>query len=115
MTAPLFRKSLAIDEKQPNSSVAKTLHDNHRLYQDASVLNPECAEFMLGGTEAITYDLIHDFHGLLCHDEKAEKLRRELDLLADNDNIWEDTRVPSLPYLVSVPYTIMLDGVGDTY
>ncbi|KAK6217992.1 hypothetical protein LQW54_003050 [Pestalotiopsis sp. IQ-011] len=103
LTAPLYKSSPAADQKAPNNSVAKTLHENHKLYQDASVLNPECAEFMLGGTEAITYDLIHDFHGLLCHPAKIETLRAELNALSkDGSNIWEDARVPSLPYLNAV-------------
>ncbi|KAI0127554.1 cytochrome P450 [Xylariales sp. AK1849] len=102
LTTPLFSRGEAGSESKARGGVAQALQTN-KMYQNSLVLNPECAEFMLGGTEALTYDLIHVFHGLMSDPEVVTKLRKELDDLQKGDgHIWEDPRVPSLPYLNAV-------------
>lgn len=104
MTTPLFIPPGARPDSksQEIGGIARTLHDNHQLYRDPRVLNPELAEFMLGGTEAITYNSIHVFHALMSQPEILKKVRTELDSLNAQGNVWEDPRVTSLPYMVSV-------------
>jgi cytochrome P450 len=90
-----------VSETKSNGGIARDLFENYALYRDPRVLNPECAEFMLGGTEALTYDLVHVFYGLMNNPDVFAKLREEVDMLKiDHEQVWDDSRVINLKYLV---------------
>ncbi|ORY63476.1 cytochrome P450, partial [Pseudomassariella vexata] len=101
LNKPFFSPSRPRKSGKSSGGIAQHLYSNHKLYRDSSVLNPECAEFMLGGTEAITYNLAHVFHGLMGNPTVARKLRKELDSVeVPQGRIWDDPRVVNLKYLV---------------
>lgn len=92
------------------------LFDNYQLYQDRLVLNHECAEFMLGGTEALTYNLVHVFHGLMSNPDTMAKLRKELDeLQAIDGHAWNDSLAPSMKYLVRTGRSLLVSQLTRCY
>ncbi|KAH8653707.1 cytochrome P450 [Xylariales sp. PMI_506] len=103
LNAPLYASSTSVSEAKKQKGVAQMLYESSSIYRDPLVLDPECAEFMLGGTEAVTYNLIHVFHKLMSRPDIVNKLRKEMDDLGvHGGNVWDDSRVPSLPYLNAV-------------